>query len=741
MEEKNPEITFVEILKDAATIAQRSGRAAYNTFHLLLSIIRKDSFLREWLSEKGVKFNDLLASQPIGDSVEPFMGQLLSRIRSIANTAGQPRKPIHMLFGMLGFGQGGLAFDALCGYTDPAALLREILQEHWLRNPPMEEVEEEKEDEKRGLARYGIDFTKFAREGKLHGVIGRDAEIASIVRVLAQKDMDASYDEAINNPVLLGPAGTGKTALAKAIAVLIAQRDPRVQILWDYKLVYLKLGTLQAGTGVRGTLEAKLEEILADATKGKCILFFDELHILMGLGKSEGSPGIEEILKPILAEGLSCIGATTTEEWRREIETKNPPFAERWVPVIIEQPDEEKTRSIVHGAIHDLARRHIVHFPEEVMSAAVTLGRKYMVYEASPRREIDKILNGAGARAKLDGRSAVTVEDVLAVIQQVTGIPVNTQQVQQERVVNAFEILSAKIFGQEESNLVMASALQRFYSGMRDANKPLVVLMLGPTGVGKTLTAKTIADTFFFGRMVRIDMSEYQEKHSVARLIGSPPGYVGYEEPGQLTNGIKRIGEGVVLEDEIDKAHLAVFLAQLGLLDEGRLTDGKGNTVDAKNCVILLTSNMGSHLFGAVTSGGFGFGAESKKVSAFEAIKQQVITAAKSGLPPELWNRIDEVIVFKPHNVETVRKIAIDLLEKEKIKCETKGFNLNWSPVVVEYLASRGYDPNNGARPMKRLVMREVQTLLAKALLNNEVQTGDNVLLEVAQDAIFLSKA
>lgn len=736
----NPEEAFVGILKDAARIAQRFGRQAYSTFDVLLAILRRDSFLRGWLSEKQVKFNDLVARNPSVGSAEPNMGELLARVRAIATTAQQPRKPIHMLFGILGFGANCTAFDAITAFADPAVLLREIVEKHWLRNPPGEIMpEENKDEEKRGLEKYGVNFTQFAREGKLHDVVGRDKEIESIVEILARKDMHASYDEAINNPVLIGEAGTGKTALAKALAVLIAQKDPRVQFLWDHRLIYLKLGVLQAGTGIRGTLEAKISEILSDCTSEPTILFLDELHIVMGLGKTEGSPGIEEVLKPILAEGLSCIGATTTEEWRREVESKNSAFARRWIPVVIDQPNEEKTLLIVRGAVHDLARRHIVYFPDEVLKASVTMGRRYMPYDASPAREIEKILNGVGARVKIERRSFANADDVVAVISQMTGMPIGTQQSQRANLVNAETILASKIFGQDEANKALASSLQRYFSGMRDPDKPLVILTLGPTGVGKTFTAKTLASEFLFNRLLRFDMSEYQEQHTISRLIGSPPGYIGYDEPGQLTEGIRRMGEGLVLLDEIEKAHRNIHQSFLALFDDGRMTDGKGDTINGKNCIFFMSSNVGSHLF-VPTSTKIGFGSTTSQDNSFESIKQQIIREARSRFSPEFWNRIDLVLVYKPHDPETVRKIAIDLLGKEKTKCQELGITIDWKPEVIEYLVLHGYDPINGARPMKRIIMGDIQGLIATPILKEELRTGDSVMLLVENNKIIWQK-
>lgn len=740
MTPENTESSFIAILKDAAKVAQRRGLQTYTTFHVLLAILRKDSFLREWLANKQINFNDLLIHDSLEVGSESFIGQLFSRVRMIATTAKQPRQPIHLLYGILSFGQSGYAYQALSHFIDPAILLQEIVQQRWLKNPPGEVANQKNEKaEKRGLAKFGVDYTQLAREGKLHDVIARDKEIEAIVRILAQKDMDAGYDEAINNPVLIGEAGTGKTALAKALALLITQKDPRVQFLWNHRLVYIKLGMLTAGTGVRGTLEAKIEEILQDCKSEPTIPFFDELHVVMGLGKTEGSPGIEEVLKPILAEGLSCIGATTTEEWRREIEGKNSAFAQRWVPVIIEQPDEAKTLLIVRSAVQDIARRHIVHFSEEVLMSAVKMGRKYMPYDPSPRREIDKILNGVGARVKIEGKMCAQTEDVIAVISQITGMPIGTEQVQQERLVNAFKILSEKVFGQDEANFALATAMQNYFSGMRDQNKPLVILGLGPTGVGKTLSAKTIASEFMFNRLVRLDMSEYQERHTVSRLIGSPPGYIGHDEPGQLTEGLRRMGMGIVLIDEIEKAHPNVAQMLLALYDEGRLTDGKGRTADGKNSIFFMTSNIGSKLF-APDVQKIGFEAGATQDNSFEAIKARVIREARNCFSPEFWNRIDLVLVYRPHDNETVRKIAIALLGEEKTKCQLLGITIDWSPEVVEHLAVRGYDPFNGARPMKRVIMRDIQTMLAQPLLKHELQSGDHVMLGIENGSVVWKK-
>ena len=740
------EMAVPKILQEAAAIAARLNTSAYTTYHLLLALLRKDAAIREWLETRGVSINRLLSGATEGVLREPFMGELLARVRQMARTAGIERTPVHVLYALLSFGDEGHARRLLRNFCDPAVLQREIVQSGWLRRPPAPmEVRQEQEEEgaapteqPTALKRHRTDYTELARQGKLRPIVGRQSEIRQVLEILAHKDISGEYDEAVNNPVLLGKAGVGKTAIAKGLACAIAQKNPIAELFWNHRVVYVRLGSLQAGTGVRVSLEARLEAILADCTKQPTILFLDELHIVMGLGKMEGSPGLEEILKPVLAEGLSCIGATTLGEWRKLIEP-NDAFQRRWMKVTIDEPSPEETLQILIGSVDMLARRHLVYFPPETLSTAVELGRKFIHDVASPAREIEQILNGVGAKVKFAHRHQAITQDVADVVSQVAHVPVSLAADEQQNVVRAYEILSQRVIGQEEACRELANAILRYRSGMGDANKPFMALLLGPTGHGKTYVARMMAELYYYSRMFRLDMSEFMEKHTVSKLIGAPPGYVGYGEPGRLTEPIRQLGVALGLIDEVEKAHPDVWNVFLRLFDDGKITDGAGREADAKNCMFVLTSNIGARSYFTTTSGGrIGFLADgaSQELLSFVQVRERIIAQAKARFTPEFWNRLDAVVVFKPFEEQHVRAIAGLLLNEEKEKCAAKGFELTWDDAVVEYLIARGYSYEYGARPMKRSIMRHIQTLLAGPVYTQEIRPGDTVCLYVVNNTV-----
>ena len=740
------ETAVQKILQEAAAIAGRLGATSYTTYHLLLALMRKDAEIREWLEARDVSMNGLLARAQEGAVREPFMGELMARVRRIARTAGIERSPIHLLYALLSFGDEGHARRLLGMYGNSELLQREIVRSGWLRRSPapaqahqdQEEEGSSSVEQPTALERHGTDYTELARQGKLRPIVGRQNEIREVIEILAHKDTGGEYDEAVNNPVLLGKAGVGKTAIAKGLACAIALRNPIAELFWGHRVVYVRLGSLQAGTGVRGSLEARLEAILADCTAQPTILFLDELHILMGLGKTEGSPGLEEILKPVLAEGLTCIGATTLGEWRKHVEP-NEAFARRWIKVTIDEPSPEETLQILTGSVNTLARRHLVHFPPETLSKAVELGRKFMHDVASPAREIEQILNGVGAKVKIAHALHASVSDVVEKVSQVAHVSIALEEDERQNVAGAYDVLSRRIIGQEEACRELADAILRYRSGMANSEKPFVVLALGPTGHGKTHAARIMAELYYYSRMFRVDMSEFMEKHTVSKLIGAPPGYVGYSEPGRLTEPIRQLGVALGLVDEVEKAHTDVWNIFLQLFDEGKITDSAGREAHANNCLFLLTSNIGARsYFGAASGSAIGFRADNatEELVSFSQVRERVIAQAKKQFSPEFWNRLDAVVVFKPFNKQHVRAIAELLLNEEKEKCVTKGFELRWDNAVVDYLVSHGYSYEYGARPMKRRIMRHVQTLLAGPVYTQEIRAGDVVWLYMANNAI-----
>lgn len=746
--DKNPEQAFIDILTEAGKIASRMNVDRYNTYHLLLAIMRKDHSLREYLEDHEVSFNKLLLHASDEFNPERFIGQLLGRARSMANTANIPRQPMHLFYTILSYGEESHAKRILREFCDPDLLMREIINKKWHRNPPnmvTEQNEKPEKKEKTLLEIFGTDYTQKAKDGKIKAVIGRDKEVQAVIEILARKDPDNRDEEAINNAVLLGEAGTGKTAIAKDIALRIARKDESVKLFHDHRLIYLPLGSLQAGAGIRGSLEAKIEGILKECAEGPpTILFMDELHIIMGLGQSEGSSGLQEILKPVLAEGLSCIGATTTEEWRRDIESKNSAFARRWITVVVEEPNEEDTMKILQGCADNLARAHLVHFSDDVLLESIKLGRKFIQEQASPAREIETILHGVGSKTKLDSRIIAQNDDVAKIISDIKGIPILQSAEEKRMILNTYEILSENIIGQEPSIRKLSDAIISWKSGTGDTEKPLVILSLGPTGTGKTLSAEIVAKKFMHGRMIRLDMSEYMEKHSVSRLIGAPPGYVGYDQAGQLTEAIRKKGVAVVLLDEIEKAHPAVLNIFLQLFDKGRITDGQGRLANGKNCIFIMTSNLGANCFAKSkkTSIGFGSNIDSATVAlSYEDSRNAVIKEVKNFFSPEFYNRIDETLVYQFLNADVVRNIAGIILNKQKKRYEkNQRFTLQWDDTIIDYLVRTGHNVNLGARPMKRQVEQKIVQLLARPIIAEEVKASDVIKLSLENDNIIWRK-
>ena len=851
----------IEIINDAQNLARERQNQTLAAEHLLYALLAMDGGLVRTLvmrigqkNDRGDIINSMLNDTDAaveklpkvsGSNGELYPSSEVSAVLRFAEKAAAGMKDEyisveHIMLGLLS--EGGRAVRDICArygvstksFTDELAKVK---------TSPV--TSDNPEDTYDVLAKYGTDLVERAREQKLDPVIGRDSEIRSVVRILSRKSK--------NNPVLIGEPGVGKTAIAEGLAQRIVRGDVP-DGLKDKTIFSLDMGALVAGAKYRGEFEERLKAVLNEVKKaeGKIILFIDELHTIVGAGKTEGSMDAGNLLKPMLARGeLHCIGATTLDEYRKYIE-KDAALERRFQPVMVDEPTVEDTISILRGLKERYEIFHGVRIHDNALVAAAVLSHRYItdrflpdkaidlvdeacamirteidsmpselddlrrdimqleIEEMSLKKEDDKLsqdrlaklteeladkkekfnemkarwesekdaaenvkklkadiekMTGDIEQAQLSGeyekaarlkyselpalqkkldeaeeitekqnqnmlvRSTVTDEEIAEVVARWTGIPVSKLvEGEREKLLHLEDILHKRVIGQNEAVRLVSEAIQRSRAGISDPNRPIGSFMfLGPTGVGKTELAKTLAECLFDDEhnLVRIDMTEYMEKYSVSRLIGAPPGYVGYDEGGQLTEAVRRHPYSVVLFDEVEKAHPDVFNILLQILDDGRITDSQGRTVDFKNTIIILTSNLGSqYLLDGITPDG--------EIS--EDARAKVMADLRASFRPEFLNRLDEIIMFKPLTKENLGGIIENLLAGLRKRLAERsvggGLELEVTDAAKELIIDKGYDPVYGARPLKRYLQGTAETLIAKEILAGNLDTGTTLVLD-----------
>ncbi|HEX7162252.1 MAG TPA: ATP-dependent Clp protease ATP-binding subunit [Trebonia sp.] len=778
-----------EVIRDAATQAARWGDPDLDTDHLLWAVTRQEP-VRRLLTAAGAD-PDAIARTIESRSETGQPRDTVPNLTPAAKRALLDARQISHAFGSSYIGPEHLLF-ALA--VNPESAAGRVLRDARVTPEALQEVVTGRGAGGAGAGRkppsdtptldqFGTDLTAMAREGQIDPVVGREQEIEQTVEVLSRRTK--------NNPVLIGEPGVGKTAIVEGIAQRIVDGDVP-DTLRDKRLVQIDLGGMVAGTRYRGDFEERLKKVIDEirANSDEMIIFIDELHTVVGAGAGEGSMDAANMLKPALARGeLHVVGATTIDEYRKDIE-KDAALERRFQPVLVPEPSVSDTIEILRGLRDPYEAHHQVRFTDEALVAAAELSGRYITDRFLPDKAID-LVDQAGARVRLktktpprDRREAerrmkelqrekdeavatedyaragelrdqiatlsqqtdsdagetdaktipeVGAADIAEVVSRATGIPV-TQLTQEERdrLLQLEDHLHQRVIGQDEAVSAVAEAVRRSRAGLADPDRPIgSFLFLGPTGVGKTELARALAEALFGSedRMIRIDMSEFQERHTVSRLVGAPPGYVGYEEAGQLTEAVRRTPYAVLLLDEIEKASPDVFNILLQVLDDGRLTDGQGRTVDFKNTVVIMTSNLGSEMIGRRRLG-FDDGSDG------EDVQSRIMARLRESFRPEFLNRIDEIIIFRQLDQAQLRQITSLLLEETTRRLHAQAVTVDFTTEAVDWLAQRGFQPEFGARPLRRTIQREADNKLSSMLLDGRLLPGQHVTVSAADNAL-----
>ncbi len=790
-----------EVLAASQELVRRYRHNQWDVEHVLLALLEQ---------EKGVTQDILRELRVDVDEVKGRVGATLDQFPKVAYEAGQiyatPRTSAllenanreadrlkdefvsteHLLIAIAAESKG----EAATILAESGANQEKIYQSLQKIRGGHRVTDRQAESKYRSLEKYGHDLTELARQGKLDPVIGREKEIKRVTQILSRRTK--------NNPVVIGDAGVGKTAIAEGLAQKIAAEDVP-NSLKGKKVVALDMGALVAGSKFRGEFEERLKAVLDEVRQaaGEVIMFIDELHTVVGAGGAEGAIDASNMLKPALARGeMQCIGATTLDEYRKHVE-KDKALERRFQPVFLNEPSVEDTTEMLRGLRPRYESHHRIQIEDSALVAAAKLSHRYisdrflpdkaidLIDEAasklrvemesppeevkvldqqmkhlideeeaaSQRRDYQKATELKAERMRLEEQydqaksqwqkdkkldSVVDEEDIADLIAQWTGIPVSRMlETETDKLVHMEERIHQRIVNQEEAVSAVSEAIKRSRAGLKDPKRPIgSFIFLGPTGVGKTELARALAEFLFDDEetMVRLDMSEYMEKHTVSRLVGAPPGYVGYEEGGQLTEAVRRRPYRVILFDEVEKAHPDVFNILLQLLEDGRLTDGHGRTVDFKNAVIIMTSNVGTEEFhrsdiGLLKREGNG---EQKMRSAIES-------ALKRTFRPELLNRMDDVIIFHPLTEENLKSIVDLLMREVERRLAERTITLQVDEEAKAWLANRGYDPVYGARPLRRAIQRFVENPISSKILEGEFKEGDTITISLKDDNLIFS--
>ena len=737
-------------IEQARLAAFGLGHSYVGTEHLLLGILRERAglgarILRDrGLSEHCLK-DAISRANGTGEPGVPTQGLTKHAWQAIEKAASDAARlghsyigTEHLLLGILrqpdcggarALAAAGLSVNDI--YTDILAVFGTGSFKP-RSQPPVQPKATVKHSETRVLDQYSRDLTLLAASGSFDPVIGRDEEIRRSVQILSRRSK--------NNPVLIGEPGVGKTAVAEGIAAYIAGSDAPDSMAGK-RLVALDLPALLAGTKYRGDFEERVKAVLKDVKKaGDVILFIDEMHTMIGAGSAEGAIDAANILKPALGRGeVQIIGATTPEEYRRHIE-KDAALERRFQPVKIAEPSRGDSLKMLGAVRQSLEKHHGVKISDAALTAAVDLSARYINDRFLPDKAID-LADEAAAHIRVSGGGLVTAEDIAGIVSMWTGIPVaNLSADETKRLCNMESILHRRVIGQNEAVTAVSRAIRRGRVGLSDPDRPIgSFLFLGPTGVGKTELCRALAEAVFgeSDAMIRLDMSEYMEKHAVSKLIGSPPGYVGYEDGGQLTERVRRKPWSVVLFDEIEKAHEDVWGILLQIMDDGRLTDSAGRVVSFRNTIIVMTSNVGAK---SISDGRPRMGFTPDGGDEAQLMRARINEELRRTFKPEFLNRIDETIVFRRLSRAEIRSIAERMLLTVAERFKALGMTLSVPDQVVDFLAERGYDEKYGARPLRRAIRSMIEDKAAELMLTDSLGRGDTVQARIDGNELILTK-